>query len=344
MKAILTGAVLACVFVLSAGDNGSAQDMFYAGKTITISTHGGIAGSYDIYARLLAAHIGKHIPGNPSAIVINQPGAGGLTAYNYAAKAAPQDGTFFTLVSQGLPIVEALGGHGLQVSLKDMQWIGNFTQSNTVTVTWSASPVTTIDQAKGRDVVVGSSGAGSISSQIPVAYNHLLGTRFKPIYGYEGGAQMNVAMQRGELDGRATNTWASYKNELPEDVWKKLHVLVQIGLRREPELSNVPLLTDLVRDDPQKEAIANFLSLALATGRPVAAPPGVPRERVDMLRKAFDETVADPEFLQASREARLEVDPMDGAGVQKIVAQVLTTPTAVVEATKAVLEMREVNP
>ena len=334
----LTYAALTCVSLMTS-NHGFAENMFYAGKTITISTHGGIGGSYDIYARLLAAHIGKYLPGNPSVIVINQVGAGGLTAYNYAAKVAPQDGTFVTLVSQGLPIVEALGGHGLQVSLKDMQWIGNFTQSNTVTVSWYASPVKTLDQAKEREVVVGSSGAGSISSQIPVAYNHLLGTRFKAIYGYEGGAQMNLAMQRGELDGRATNTWASYKNELPKDVWERLNVLIQIGLKKEAELPTVPLLTDLVRADPQKEAIANFLSLALATGRPVAAPPGVPADRVALLRKAFDETLADPDFLQASQVARLEVDPMDGEDVQKIITQVLATPNAVVEATKAVLEM-----
>lgn len=338
MRAMLTCAALTCVaFVTS--DHGFAEDMFYAGKTITISTHGGIAGSYDIYARLLAAHIGKHLPGNPSVIVINQPGAGGLTAYNFAAKVAPRDGTFFTLVSQGLPIVEALGSNGLQVSLKDMQWLGNFTQSNTVTISWYASAVKTLDQAKEREVVVGSSGAGSISAQIPIAYNHLLGTRFKVIYGYEGGAQMNVAMERGELDGRATNTWASYKNELPNDVLKRLNILIQIGLKKEAELPAVPLLTDLVRADPQKEAIANFLSLALATGRPVAAPPGVPADRVALLRKAFDETVADPDFLKASQEARLEVDPMNGENVQKIITQVLATPAAVVEGTKAVLEM-----
>ncbi|HWG04498.1 MAG TPA: tripartite tricarboxylate transporter substrate-binding protein [Beijerinckiaceae bacterium] len=343
MRAMPTCVALTCV-ALFTSDHGFAEDMFYAGKTITISTHGGIAGSYDIYARMLAAHIGKHLPGNPSVIVINQPGAGGLTAYNFAAKAAPRDGTFFTLVSQGLPIVEALGGPGLQVSLKDMQWIGNFTQSNTVTISWNTSPVKTLDQAKEREVVVGSSGAGSISSQIPVAYNHLLGTRFKVIYGYEGGAQMNVAMQRGELDGRATNTWASYKNELPNDDWKKLNVLIQIGLKKEPELPNVPLLMDLVRADPQKEAIASFLSLALAIGRPVAAPPGVPAERVALLRKAFDETLADPDFLKASQVARLEVDPMGGEDVQKIVAQVLATPPAVVEATKTVLEMHDVSP
>jgi hypothetical protein len=150
---------------------------------------------------------------------------------------------------------------------------------------------------------------------------------------------MNLAMQRGELDGRATNTLASYKNELPKDVWERLNVLIQIGLKKEAELPTVPLLTDLVRADPQKEAIANFLSLALATGRPVAAPPGVPADRVALLRKAFDETLADPDFLQASQVARLEVDPMDGEDVQKIITQVLATPNAVVEATKAVLEM-----
>jgi tripartite-type tricarboxylate transporter receptor subunit TctC len=339
MRATRTRIALTCI-ALVASNHGFAEDMFYAGKTITISTHGGVGGSYDIYARLLAVYLGKHLPGDPAVVVVNQPGAGGMTAYNYAAKVAPQDGTYITLVSQGLPIIEALGGAGLEVSLKDMQWIGNFIKSNNVTVTWYTSHVKTLDQAKQRQVVVGSSGAGSISSQIPLVYNHLLGTRFKVIYGYEGGAQMNLAMQRGELDGRASNTWASYKNELPNNVWMRLNVLIQIGLKKQPELANVPLLTDLVRADPKKEAIANFLSLALATGRPIAAPPGVPADRVALLRKAFDETLKDPGFVKAKQQGRIEVDPMDGAEVQQIITQVLTTPPSVVKAAKIVLEMQ----
>jgi tripartite-type tricarboxylate transporter receptor subunit TctC len=315
-----------------------AAEDFYAGKTISMSTHTGPGGGYDTYLRLLARHMGRHIPGRPTIVVVNQPGAGGLLALNHAGRVAPQDGTFLTLVSQGLLVHEATGQPGLQVSLTDFKWFGNLSQSNIVTVTWHASGVRSLADAKARDVTVGSTGVGSISVQIPNLLNALFGTRFKIIYGYKGGAEMNFAMARGELDGRGANTWASYKASAPNDVRDgNYNVLVQIGLRKDADLPDVPLLNDLVKGDAQRALIAQFMSLALAVTRPVAAPPGVPDDRVAILRRAFDATMKDTMFLADADRTGCEIDPMTGEEVQQAVSEIMATPKAVVARTQAII-------
>jgi tripartite-type tricarboxylate transporter receptor subunit TctC len=318
----------------------TAED-FYAGKSISISTHTGPGGGYDTYLRLLARHLPRHIPGRPSIMVINMPGAGGLLAFNQAGRVAPRDGTYLTLVSQGLVVHEATGQPGMQVSLRDFWWIGNLSQSNIVTVTWHASGVAAIDDAKQRDVTVGSTGAGSISVQIPNLLNALLGTRFRIIYGYKGGAEMNLAMARGELHGRGANTWASYKATAPSEIREhKFNVLMQIGLRKDPDLPHAPLLNDVVAGNPVYEPIARFMSLSLTITRPLAAPPGVPEERVRLLRRAFDETMKDAAFLADAERVGSEIDPMGGEEVQHAVMQVLATPKEVVDRTQAIIAGR----
>jgi tripartite-type tricarboxylate transporter receptor subunit TctC len=317
-----------------------AED-FYAGKTISISTHTGPGGGYDTYLRLLARHFLRHIPGRPSIVVINMPGAGGLLAFNQAGRVAPRDGTYLTLVSQGLLVHEATGQAGMLVSLRDFSWIGNLSQSNVVTVTWHATGIAAIEDAKLRDVTVGSTGAGSISVQIPNLLNALLGTRFRIIYGYKGGAEMNLAMARGELHGRGANTWASYKASSPAEVrGGRFNVLMQIGLRKDPDLMHAPLLNDLMAGNPVYEPIARFMSLSLTVTRPLAAPPGVPEDRVRLLRRAFDETMKDAAFLADAEKVGSEIDPMGGEEVQHAVMQIMATPKDVVDRTQAIIAGR----
>jgi tripartite-type tricarboxylate transporter receptor subunit TctC len=335
-RAAATHAIAAMLVMATYCD--AMADDFYAGKTVTMSTHSDAGAGYDTYLRLLARHMGKHVPGRPSFIVINQPGAGGLLAANYAAKSAPQDGTFLTLVSQGLLVIEATGGKGLRTSLGTFKWLGNFSQSNNVTVTWAASNVKTLQDAMRREVVVGATGAGSATVVGPTLYNSLLGTRFKVIQGYSGSGQINLAMQRGELDGHATSTWMSIQTMLHDEIRDgKVNVLIQTGLRKEPDLPDVPLLLDLVRDDPKKRTIAQFLSLAVSVARPLAAPPGVPDDRVEVLRRAFDTTMQDPDFLADARVLRSEVDPMTGAATQSAIAGILATPKSVIADVQAAL-------
>jgi tripartite-type tricarboxylate transporter receptor subunit TctC len=317
-----------------------AQQSFYAGKTITITIGFGPGGAYDSYTRLLAPFLTKHIPGNPHVIVANRPGAGGISAYNHAAKQAPQDGTLIHIASQGLLLTELTGGEGLQASLADFHWLGNVTQSNNVTATWHTSSVKSMDDAKEREVTLASSGAGSTSSQMAFVYNSLLGTRFKPIMGYEGGAASNLAMERGETEGRATNTWTGYKASYP-DPKSKLNVLVQIGIRKETDLPDVPLLTDLVKNDARKHSVALIISQTLALARCFAAPPGTPAAQVATLRAAFEASMKDPELLQTAKKQELEISPMTGVEVQNTIKQVLAAPKDLKDEVKAALGMNK---
>jgi tripartite-type tricarboxylate transporter receptor subunit TctC len=326
-----------CLLAVLAGTPAAAAD-FFSGKTISISTHALPGGGYDTYLRALSAHFGKHIAGHPNVIIVNQPGAGGLTAINYAGRIAPRDGTFLTLANEGILFAQATGGKGLRVSLDDFHWIGNFVQSNVLIITWYKSPVRTFADAQRKEATLGTTGAGAESDLLPLLVNALTGTKFKLIRGYEGASQMNVAMERGELDGRGATMWASYKVSNPNELRDhKFNPIVQLGTRKEPDLPDVPLLADLVRGNPQKEAIAQFVSLANAYARPVAAPPGVPADRVDMLRRAFDATMKDPEFLADARRLRLEITPSSGEEVQRGVHTVLTTPGEIIRETSTVM-------
>ena len=311
---------------------------FYAGKTITMATPTGPGGGYDTYLRLLAAHMGRHIPGNPRFIVVNQPGAGGIRALNYAGKLAAQDGTFLTMASQGSYLLQAIGGEGFQVSLGDFKWLGNFVQSNDVIVTWHTASVKTLADARARQAKLGTTGAAAVSSQVPLLFNALAGTKFELIRGYSDAGQMNIAMERGEIDGRGANMWATYKMQSPNEIRDgKFNALAQLGLTKEPDLPNVPLLADLVKGDPKKEAIAHFVALAQENSRAVAAPPGVPDDRVAILRRAFAATMTDPQFLAAAARTRLEISPQTGEEVQETVLQILSTSKDVIDATKAIL-------
>jgi tripartite-type tricarboxylate transporter receptor subunit TctC len=330
-------AIVLAMFASLAPHLADATD-FYAGKTITISTYGAPGDSYDVYMRLLGRHYGRHIPGNPRFTPINQTGAGGLVAMNHAGIVAPQDGTFITVASQGLLIFEATGQRGLQTSIGNFRWLGSFTQSNNVTVTWHTSTAKTLADAIAREVVVGASGAAGGSVLGPLIYNAVLGTKFKIVYGYQGGAHIDLAMKRGEVEGRGNNTWAGYKATMPNEVRDgMLNVLIQTGLRKDRDLPDVPLFLDLVRGDAAREPVAKFMSQAVAIARPVAAPPGVPPEQAEILRRGFEATMNDPAFLAEAGKLNAEIDPLTGEQVQDIVREVLATPKPVIAQIQATL-------
>ena len=286
---------------------------FYKGKQIRGIIRS--SGSYDVLTRLLGAHMMRHIPGNPSFLPINMPGAGGLLALNWVGNIGPRDGTILTIPSSGLPMYQALGMYSdqLKVDLREISWIGNLSDSNPVLTTWHSSKVKTLEDARQQVAILGTTGAGSISAQLPAVYNNLLGTKFKVIYGYDG-SNTTLAMERGEIDGRASNTWASYK--MGQADWvnnKKLNYILQVGLRKEPELPHVPLLTDLAQDEETRQ-IFQFLSRVVAISRAIVTSPGVPPERVEALRRAFDATMKDPQFIAAVEKARRRHQPDDRRG------------------------------
>jgi tripartite-type tricarboxylate transporter receptor subunit TctC len=331
----------ACLLLASSlllGAQAKADD-FYGGRMITLSTFASPGGSYDTYLRLLSQTMAKHIPGRPSIIVINQPGAGGFVAANHAGNAAPKDGTFATLMSVGVVVQGALGSPALRTPLQNFRWIGNFTKNNNIIVTSERSSARNIQDAIAREVTLGSLGAGSIDAQLPILCNQLLGAKFKIIFGYDGTPQILVAMERGEVEGQS-NIWPTLKSVIPNQGALRLHVLIQIGLTKETDLPNPPLLIDLVKGDAGKERIARFMTLGTMISRPLAVPPDTPADRVEILRRAFDATVKDAEFVAQARKAGLNINPMSGEEVQSATNELISSPKETLDAVRSILALQ----
>ncbi len=338
--AFLIASAIAGVFASTAHAQDEAK--FYEGKQVRMIIRSGVGGGYDLYSRMLARHIGKHIPGNPAIVPINMPGGGGIVAANHVATVAPRDGTILTMVSQGLPTDQALGlTPSFKADLRTFNWIGNMSSSNQVTVVWHTSKTQTFEDAKKRETLIGSTGAGSVSTQLPALFNNLLGTKFKIITGYPDGREVDIAMERGEVEGRGTNPWASYKSAQPRLVRDKLiRPIIQIGLEKEPDLPDVPLLLDQPVA-PEDKPVLEFMSKAVMVGRPIGTTPGVPAGRVNALRRAFDATLKDPEFVAETTAQNAEIDYMSGETLAKIIDDLIGAPPAVHERVRAVLRPKE---
>lgn len=338
--AFLIASAIAGVFASTAHAQDEAK--FYEGKQVRMIIRSGVGGGYDLYSRMLARHIGKHIPGNPAIVPLNMPGGGGIVAANHVATVAPRDGTILTMVSQGLPTDQALGlTPSFKADLRTFNWIGNMSSSNQVTVVWHTSKTQTFEDAKKRETLIGSTGAGSVSTQLPALFNNLLGTKFKIITGYPDGREVDIAMERGEVEGRGTNPWASYKSAQPRLVRDKLiRPIIQIGLEKEPDLPDVPLLLDQPVA-PEDKPVLEFMSKAVMVGRPIGTTPGVPAGRVNALRRAFDATLKDPEFIAETTAQNAEIDYMSGETLAKIIDDLIGAPPAVHERVRAVLRPKE---
>jgi tripartite-type tricarboxylate transporter receptor subunit TctC len=309
---------------------------FYHGKTLNLIIGTSSGNDYDFRARLLARHLGKHIPGEPAIVPQNMPGVGGVKAANYLATIAPRDGTSLHMIMSNMMASEAIGAQGVQFDARKFFWIGNTTSTPNVTVSWYNSGVTSIEQVKTRELIVGAPG-GTVGVVYATAMNRLIGTRFKIVTGYPGGNEVNLAMERGEIDGRASNSWASWKSTRPDWVKdKKINVLVQVGLQRAPDLADVPLLFEL-SGDPMERQVLTFLSADTAIARALVAAPDAPPERVAALRRAFDDTMRDPDFLAEADKAMLDIVPMSGADAQKIADSIVNTPPEVVARAKMLL-------
>jgi tripartite-type tricarboxylate transporter receptor subunit TctC len=335
-KAIVIAA-LAALAGSGAPANADAVADFYKGKTISLIIGTSSGNDYDFRGRLLARHLGRHIPGNPTFVPRNMPGAGGINAANWFANIAPRDGTAVHLVMATIMGKQAIQAAGVKYDARKFSWIGNTTSTPNVTSAWHTSGVTNIEQVKQRELIVGAP-AGTAGEAYAVAMNTLAGTKFKVVTGYAGGNEVNLAMERGELQGRASNSWASWKSTRPHWVReKKLIVLVQVALKRHPELPDVPLLIDLVKDDLDKRFMA-FLSAETAVARALIAPPDIPADRLAALRKAFDATMRDPQFLaEAEKMNRMDITPLSGVEAQKIAHGIVNTPPEVIARARQVL-------
>ncbi|MDB5651031.1 MAG: Tripartite-type tricarboxylate transporter, receptor component TctC [Hyphomicrobiales bacterium] len=328
-------------FVVPACAQQSVED-FYRGKQIDMIIGYSPGGTYDLYARLVARQLGNYIPGNPTIIPRNMPGGGSRTAATWVSSGAPKDGTVLATGDQSLAVEQAMGDKQLRVDTTKLIYIGNPIADNNTTATWFTSPVKTIEDAKRIETPMGATG-GSTSSQYPKAMNALLGTKFKIILGYPGGNDINLAMERGEVAGRGSNSWGAWKATRPDWVKnKKINILVQIGLKKEPDLQDVPLLMDLAKNDEDR-AVLKLLSASTAIGRPIFTTPDVPPERVKALRDAFDKMVRDPAFLEIAKKDNFDIDPVSGEELQRIVADIVATPKAIADRLQEIIGGIEQN-
>ena len=314
----------------------SAAD-FYKGRTIQMIIGVSAGGDYDLRARLVARYMSKHIPGNPKIVPQNMLGAGGLVAANWLANVAPRDGTAMLAISSNLPVAQAVGLDGVKFDIRKLSYIGNTTDSPNVINSWHATGVTKIQQVMEKEFVVGATGRSSGSYYYPAALNAFAGTKFKIVFGYPGGADVNIAMERGEVGGRGSNLWASWQSTRPQ--WlaeKKIHMLVQIALKRHPDLPDVPLMQDLVKPELHKQVLT-FISADTSIARSIVTTPDVPAERIALLRQAFEAAIKDPELIKEAKQAKQDISPTSGADAQKIANSIVGASPDVIAAAKPIL-------
>ncbi len=330
-----------CAIVCSPARAQSVAD-FYKGKTVSIVVGFGAGGGYDLYARLLGRFIGEHIPGRPNVVVQNMEGAGSVRAANYVYASGPKDGTVIAAVNQNMPMYQLLGGKAAQFVAAKMVWLGSMGGSNGLLYTWHTSPVKTMDDAMRIEVKLGGTGTNSDSHIFPTLINNLIGTKFKVINGYSGGSkEVHLALERGEVEGRGGNAWASLMSSNRDWIeQKKLNFLVQIGFRPEPEIPNVPMLQDLVKSERDRQ-IVDLVSLPTVLGYAQWVAPDVPADRVAALRAAYAATMKDPAFLAEAEKLGMMLRPATGAEVEAQVSKVASTPRPVLEEAARVLEWKD---
>lgn len=311
-----------------------AQADFYKGKTVNILIGFGPGGANDVWARLVARHIGQYIPGHPDAVPQNVPGAGGLKLMNQLYNVSPKDGTTIGLVNRGIPFEPLLGGKGTQFDALKMNWIGSPDKDVTVCAARKDAQVQTMQDLFTKELVVGATGSGADTAIYPEFLSELLGMKFKTIKGYKGSKEISLAMERNEVQGICL----AYDSLMRENLARegKLNILFQAALKPDPRIKNIPVGTDLARSQADRQALSLFFA-RVSVGRPFVAPPGVPADRVATLRKAFEDTMKDKTFIVEAEKQRLHPDLITGKEIAATLAEVYKTPKNVVARTAEAL-------
>jgi tripartite-type tricarboxylate transporter receptor subunit TctC len=311
---------------------------FYKGRTVDVYVGYSTGGGYDIYARALARHMGRFIPGNPTLVPKNMEGAGSLRLANWLANAAPRDGSAFGTIGRGTAFDPVLGQPGAQFTASDFSWLGSMNQEVSICASWFDSGVSTFADLRTKELLVGAVSNNDDTGQFARVMNAVLGTKMKIVAGYPGGNDVALAMERGEVKGRCGWSWSSVL--AAHIAWwkeKKINILVQLALDKHPDLPDVPLVTELATNPAQRQMLRMIFARQVM-GRPFVAPPGVPAERVAALRKALMDTTADKEFLADAAKAKLEINPVDGAKVEALVKEIYATPAEVAKQAAAALK------
>jgi tripartite-type tricarboxylate transporter receptor subunit TctC len=331
---ICSAVLLALIAAWPSLATADAIDDFYKGKQIRVVIRAAPGGNYDLYSRLLIRHMVRFIPGRPAGLPVNMPGGSGLTALNYVADVHPKDGTVLTMVTQTFPLEQALNlNDKLKTDLRRLNWIGNMSDSSNFLLTSHASPTRSIDDAKRRETIIGVPSLADASAWLTLVTNGTLGTKFKLIPGYNSGPDMNLAMERGEIDGRGTSNPKAMFNggsETAPDGRPLFNFLLQWGMKKNQDFPDAPLLSELAAGAEQK-VIFDFVCKVASMARPVTTNADVPPERVAALRRAFDATMKDPDFLAEAERQGMEITPMGGEALQQLVTEIVNAPPAVVE-------------
>jgi tripartite-type tricarboxylate transporter receptor subunit TctC len=331
--------VLMALFMLAALPGGAAANDFYAGKTINIYIGTGEGpGAMTSYPRAIAQMISRHIPGRPTIVIRHMPGAGGIKAANFMYSIAPQDGTAWGFITRGFVRAPLLQTPQADFDPTRFQWIGTPSQETTVAGVWAANTkVRSLQDAMQEEVVVGGTSLATDTGLFPTILNKLIGTRFKVVVGYKASTDVDIAMERGEAQGKIW-TWASLKSGRTAN-WVtdgKVHLLAQFGLERAKDLPDVPLVLDSART-PEDRQVMELIFSPIALGYPSFMGPGVPKDRIEIMRRAFDRTMQDPEFINLTGQQTLAHDPATGETLQAIVARMYGMPASVVEKARGLI-------
>ena len=327
-----------CGFLLFLAAEHAAQaqsvEDFYRGRTVTLTVGYSSGGGYDTYARILARHIGKHIPGNPTIVVQNAPGAGSMRAANMLYNVAPKDGSAFGMFGRGIALEPLIGTSPAQFEATRFLWLGSGADEAAVVVIRAEAGIKTWADMVSKPFTVGGEGTGSDPDVYALMLRNVFGVKLKLVSGYPGTTEMALAVERGEVDGRASWSWSSLKSLKPDWIAQKKVVMpVQLNLTKSPDLPDVPILGEFATTERQRQIMRLVLSRQ-TMGRPFVAPPGLPADRAAALRAAFDATMKDPEFLAEAKARGQEVNPVSGAAIDKLLAELYATPKDVTEETK----------
>jgi tripartite-type tricarboxylate transporter receptor subunit TctC len=305
---------------------------FYSGKTITVMIGYSAGGGYDTYARTVARHMGKHIPGNPNLIAKNRPGAGSMKLANELYNTLPKDGTTIGIIGRGLLMEPLFGTEQAKFDPGEFNWLGSANNEVSVCVSWHTSPVETVEDMMTKTLIVGGTGPGADTDTFPKVLNNVIGTKLKLITGYPGGNDILLAMERGEVDGRCGYSWSSAKSRKADWLKEgKMRVLVQMSTAKHPDLPDVPFVMDLAKTDKDRQVLA-LIFARQAWGRPFLAPPGIPEDRVTALQAAFMATMADPEFLADAEKQNLEITPISGEEIGTLIRDLYASPKDIIAA------------
>lgn len=335
----LAAAVLAC----SLGHRPAAAqsvEQFYQGKQITMLVDAEPGPAYDLFARMLVAHMGAHIPGRPTFLVRNMPGAGGITAVNYAYNQGPRDGTLIFTMHINLPLEQALGSNGVRFDAAKLIGLGRLSAGNTVSGAWHTAGIARYEDLYAKELVIGGGQATSNTAVFPTVAKNMFGLKLKVVTGYKSLNDQMLAMERGETQGLGSISLETLRNTKPDYLGKKLFVpLFQWGLARDKQLPDVPTVGEVAKDPLDRQAV-NVLASQIDIGRSFYMPPGVPPDRVRALRAAFDATVKDPGFLADAKKTRSEIMYASGEEMERIIAGVLDVPNEATARLRKAMDMR----